>query len=228
MRHYMRKPRSLKMCEYIATVVKQCDDLKYFPDYTATDKFDDDELCNIVKFGSPPVWHNMMLIQGFDITDHTLDELVEFCEHLESVEEIYDAHMKPEAKPKADVKHGSNYENICSARSPSGDSSHFQNWKCKDMEGKYCPLHNTNSHNMADCKVIREQVSKMHASWNLRSSNVAKHQKRTYQPDSKGKLTDKTMYEFMAKMFNSNRLKKRKILNVKERQTPKEKIPSAR
>ena len=61
---YMRKPHSLKMREYVATVVEQCDDLKYFPDYTATDKFDDDELCDIVEFGSPPVWQNMMLIQG--------------------------------------------------------------------------------------------------------------------------------------------------------------------
>ena len=26
---------------------------------------------------------------------------------------------------------------VNSARSPSGDSSHFQNRKCKDMEGKY-------------------------------------------------------------------------------------------
>ena len=113
-----------------------------------------------------------------------------------------------------------------SARSPSGDSSRFQNRKRKDMEGKYCLLHNMNSHNMADCKVIREQISKMRTSWNPRSSNVAKHQKRMYQPDSKGKSTDETMYEFMAKMFNSNCLKKRKISNVKERQTPKEKIPS--
>ena len=163
------------------------------------------------------MWQNMMLIQSFDITDHTLDELVKFCECLESVEEIYDTHMKPEAKPKADAKRGSNYENIHSLRSPSGDSSHFQNWKRKDMEGKYCPLHNMNSHNMADCKVIREQVLKMCASWNPRSSNVAKHQKQTYQPDLKGKSTDKTMYEFMAKTFNSNCLKKRKFSNIKER-----------
>ena len=79
---------------------------------------------------------------------------------------------------------------------------------------------------MADCKVIRDQVSKMRASWNLRSSNVAKHQKQTYQLDSKGKSTDETMYEFMAKMFNSNCLKKRKISNIKEKRTPKEKTPS--
>ena len=173
----MCKPRSLKMSEYIATVIERCDGLKYFPDYTATDKFDDDELCDIVEFGSPPVWQNTMLIQGFDITDHTLDELVKFCECLETVEEIYDAHMKPEAKPKANMKCGSNYENKHSAKSPSGESSCFQNRKCKDMEGKYCPLHNTNSHDMADCKVIRDQVLKIRASWNLRSSNVAKHQK---------------------------------------------------
>ena len=40
-------------------------------------------------------------------------------------------------------------------------------------------------------------------------------------------MTDETMYEFMgAKMFNSNHLKKRKILNIKEKCTPKEKTPS--
>ena len=55
MRRYMCKLRSLKMCKYVATVIERFDDLKYFPDYTATDKFDDDELCDIVKFGSPPV-----------------------------------------------------------------------------------------------------------------------------------------------------------------------------
>ena len=54
------------------------------------------------------MWQNMMLIQGFDITNHTLDELIEFCEHLETVEEIYDGHMKPVVKPKANVKCGSN------------------------------------------------------------------------------------------------------------------------
>ena len=90
------------------------------------------------------------------------------------MEELYDTHKKPEVKPKVDVKHGSNNENKHSVKSPSGDSSHFQ---CKEMEGKYCPLHNMNSHDMADCKVIQDQVSKMHASWNPRSSNVAKHQK---------------------------------------------------
>ena len=55
MHHYMHKSHSLKMCEYIATVMERWDDLKYFLDYMATDKFNDDDLCDIVKFGSPPV-----------------------------------------------------------------------------------------------------------------------------------------------------------------------------
>ena len=67
----------------------------------------------------------------------------------------------------------------------------------------------------------------MHACWNPKSSNIAKHPKQMYQLDPKGKLTDETMYEFMAKMFNSNHLKKRKILNIKEKQNPpKEKVTS--
>ena len=31
--------------------------------------------------------------------------------------------------------------NILQSLLASGDSSHFQNWKHKEMEGKYCPLH---------------------------------------------------------------------------------------
>ena len=77
MRHYMCKPRSMKMREYATTVIERRDDFKYFPDYTTADKFDDDKLCDVVEFGSPAVWQNTMLIQGFDITDHTLDKLVD-------------------------------------------------------------------------------------------------------------------------------------------------------
>ena len=40
------------------------------------------------------------------------------------------------------------------------------------------------------------------------------------------KSTDETMYEFMVMTFNLNCLKKRKILNIKEKHTPKEKTPS--
>ena len=29
-----------------------------------------------------------------------LDELIEFCEHLESMEELYDVHMKPDQSLK--------------------------------------------------------------------------------------------------------------------------------
>ena len=61
----------MKMHEYAATVMERCNDFKYFPDYMAADKFDDDELCDVVEFGSPAVWENTMLIQGFDITEHT-------------------------------------------------------------------------------------------------------------------------------------------------------------
>ena len=107
------------MHKYVATVIERHNDLKYFPDYMATDKVDDDELCDIIKFGCPPVRQNMMLIHRFDITNHTLDELVKFCGCLESVEELYYAHMKPDAKPKVDTKHGSNNENKHSAKSLS-------------------------------------------------------------------------------------------------------------
>ena len=76
---------------------------------------------------------------------------------------------------------------------------------------------------MADCKVIQDQVSEMHASWNPKGFNAAKHPKQTYQLDQKDKLTDETMYEFMVKTFNSSHSKKRNVLNAKSKGTLKKK-----
>lgn len=40
----------------------------------------------------------------------------------------------------------------------------------KRKSGKWCPLHNVDSHDMSECKVLAEQVKKMHASYASASS----------------------------------------------------------
>ena len=43
-------------------------------------KLDDDETKDIFFFGIPNSWQKQMILQDFDPLDHTLEELVDFCE----------------------------------------------------------------------------------------------------------------------------------------------------
>ena len=55
-------------------------DLHYFPGAAADEHLPNNEMIDIVEYGSPNMWQCQLLIQGFDMMDHTLQELVKFFE----------------------------------------------------------------------------------------------------------------------------------------------------
>ena len=63
-------------------------DFKCFPDAGEDPSLPEDELADIVEAGCPNVWQRQELIQGFDPTEHSLTELMEFFERLETAEKI--------------------------------------------------------------------------------------------------------------------------------------------
>ena len=98
MRHYMRKPRDMKMRVYRNRVVELNNNLEQFPTvFNATQKIDEDEIVDILEFGTPNKWQSEMVHLGFDSAVATSQELVEFCERLEFDEDL---NQKPEAMPK--------------------------------------------------------------------------------------------------------------------------------
>ena len=97
MRHYMRKPRDMKMRVYRNRVVELNNYLEWFPTaFNATQK-DDDEIVDILEFGTLNKCQSEMVHLGFDLAVANSQELVEFCEHLEFDEDL---NQKPEAMPK--------------------------------------------------------------------------------------------------------------------------------
>ena len=98
MRRYMRKPRDMTMRVYRNRVVELNNYLEWFPTvFNATQKIDDDEIVDILEFGTPNKWQSEMVHLGFDSAVATSQELVEFCERLEFDEDL---NQKPEAMPK--------------------------------------------------------------------------------------------------------------------------------
>ena len=79
MRHYMRKPRDMKMRVYRNRVVELNNYLERFPTvFNATQKIDDDEIVDILEFATPNKWQSEMVRLGFDLVVATSQELVDF------------------------------------------------------------------------------------------------------------------------------------------------------
>ena len=59
-----------------------------------------DEIFELVQFSIPKEWEKEIIIQGFDSKTQGLTELVNFCEHLKTAEEIFQKHGEGHHKNK--------------------------------------------------------------------------------------------------------------------------------
>ena len=88
----------MKMRVYRNRVVELNNYLERFPTvFNATQKIDEDEIVDILEFGTPNKWQSEMVCLVLDSAVATSQELVEFCERLEFDEDL---NQKPEAMPK--------------------------------------------------------------------------------------------------------------------------------
>jgi hypothetical protein len=180
MRRYMRKPRKLKMREYLARVDELNNDLRYFPSFVMGARLVEDELLDIYEFGVPATWQKQFLLHGFDPLEHTKQEFLEFCERLEATEDIFEERhgVKRKAYPseRYKVKEGKS----ALANRPSGYARNNNN-----KTTKFCRLHGQQqSHTTGDCKVLLDQADKMKATWKTQPQQYNKKRpfnKKPYQ-----------------------------------------------
>jgi hypothetical protein len=109
--------------------------------------------------------------QGFDSTEMTAQEVVEFCERLEFIEDLDPSVKGQNVKP--DQYGGSSSETKSSSKSSRGGAK-WNNHKKRRMsagpmgtprDGKYCELHGVYGHDLSTCKVMLDQAKKMKAAW---------------------------------------------------------------
>ena len=133
--------------------------LEQFPTaFNATQKIDDDEIVDILEFGTPNKWQSEMVHLGFDSAVATSQELVEFCERLEFDEDL---NQKPEAMPKPGSSGGKTGRSGQSKRLKTNDLAHGSAYD----PSKYCTFHGKYGHDLSACKVMLDQAQKMRANW---------------------------------------------------------------
>ena len=91
MRRFLKKPRDLSTKQFVEHVIHINKLLERFPNpsssRTAT-KMPKDEILDLLEVSMPHAWQRHMRLQGFKPLESSIKEFVDFCERLESTEEL--------------------------------------------------------------------------------------------------------------------------------------------
>ena len=145
----------------------------------------------------PPSWQCTIVLQGFNASERSATEIVNFCERLEFTESLsgetkgknFRTDSKSRRKPR---------------RTGDGKPSEEANNNKKRNAQKYCPLHDTNGHDISECKVLLNQAKKMRDSWQSKTPGDRRQTTKQQQE------INAVMKEFAAALKDGRITKKRR------------------
>jgi len=178
LRRICRKPATMRMKEYIARYQEMNEYLAMFTPDGAANKLPEDEIIENLEFAIPTKWRKAMIMHGFDPVEHDIGDMVEFCERLETTEDIHDSQFK-------DKNNGKPNGEKPSKRKVGGPRAGTDGEK---RTAKFnCLYHGPNAtHGTDDCLVLKDQAKKMaaaHANLDRRNKR-GRFENKTWKRDS--------------------------------------------
>ena len=150
MRRSLRKPRNMSIRAYVNRVLELNDQLESFPGVNENDngtKLPEDEVLDLLEFGLPETWQHAMLLQDFDPQVHTINDFIQFCERLETLEK--EEKRKRDSNPKK-------------KSSRLNKESTKENKKSGKKQGLNCLVHGENcGHTSDQCFVLKKQAKRL-------------------------------------------------------------------
>lgn len=141
MRRKMRKPSDMTTRTYVNHLLRiNNEEIPNMPPFNGDNqKLAPDEIIDIVCYGIPRSWMKKMDEHDFDPFTANIQQLIAFCERMESSEDFEKGSNVKQAQPsKKTKKHKS-------TRNNGGGSS-----------GKWCHYHETDSHDTKECEVLKK------------------------------------------------------------------------
>jgi hypothetical protein len=130
MRRFLRKPLGTPIRDFIARLVEMNNYLPQFPPQQLGVAvgviLDNEALKEVGEFSIPASWQKGMVQHGFDPADHTLNELIEFCERFEYTEDNDPASVWQKPKHQVGVTGESKPHAKSSARGSNQSSGRSQ------------------------------------------------------------------------------------------------------
>ena len=144
LRRECRKPADMKVRTYYQHLLRMNqDELPALPPFARQQFLVDDELIDILCFGTPKSWSREMDRQGFDPLTSTPGQVVDFLERIEQSED-FDGQKVDHSQ-----KNGNNKKDSSKKKSNGKSGS------------KYCMLHGKGGHSTDECHTLKEQTKKM-------------------------------------------------------------------
>ena len=138
LRRECRKPNDMKVKNYLQHLMRiNYGELDNLPPFGNNQELSQDELLDIILFGTPKSWQKEMERQGFDPMDNSLGDVVNFMEQIEASE---DYESKPSPKDKSKDKSKGNGKG--KPYTPNGGD-------------KTCLIHGKCSHSSNECTVLQ-------------------------------------------------------------------------
>jgi hypothetical protein len=148
MRRHTRKPKDMKVREYFQHLSRvNIEEIPNLPPFNNTQYLRDDEMIDILLFGTPKSWQKEMDRQGFDPFDAgSPSAVVDFMEQVETAED-FDGQVVERSVGNSHHK----------KKSSNGNGKDDNTSKT----GKYCQLHGKGNHSTDDCRTIKSEVKKL-------------------------------------------------------------------
>jgi hypothetical protein len=188
------------------------------PAFSITQRLSDDDFVEIVEYGIPHSWRTKMAEHGFVPVNHTLIEMIEFCNKMEYAEEMTGKNVgqndnrKTGQHAEADSESGErNTGAILHAKTPRRGTvpskRRERHVSFAESDGKDgCALHNNaTDHTTDECHVLLGQAKKMRSIWEAqpRDKNNTKCQKN----DNNSNLVYKSNGDFHTLLETLERVK---------------------
>ena len=168
-RHYMnrvlQKPKDWTIRQFMTRLTELNGYLSEFPNpskqVTAT-KFSDHELTDIATNAIPNSWIKAITYHNFDPLINSPADFTSFCERIEQVEGMSGAQEKNSHTESTTSGNGK-----VQSRSRKGKRK-VRPDTSSDTSGKWCVLHQTNTHDTGECTNLLDQAKKMRSAWEAR------------------------------------------------------------
>ena len=146
-RRECRKPADMKVRTYYNHLMRiNVDEIPRLPPFEDDQKFSQDELLDILLFGTPKSWQREMEKQGFDPMEKKLNQVIDKMESLESTE---------------DFEHDNNTKSVAKKGNGNGKGGKKSTNSKGKQQNLYCMLHGEGGHKTEDCYQLQKEAKRV-------------------------------------------------------------------